>query len=84
MVLRLVFLPTLGLFVTTSSGTSNNASRFYLESNYDEEMLENSRYPIHLKKRIRGGQGHLSNRQALELFIKHRPPFMSHVLLSHL
>jgi len=56
----------------------------FLESNYDEEMLENGRYPIHLKKRIRGGLGHLSNRQALELFIKHRPPFMSHVLLSHL
>jgi phosphoribosyl 1,2-cyclic phosphodiesterase len=56
----------------------------FLEANYDEEMLENGRYPIHLKNRIRGGQGHLSNRQALELFVKHRPPFMSHVLLSHL
>jgi phosphoribosyl 1,2-cyclic phosphodiesterase len=56
----------------------------FLEANYDEEMLENGRYPIHLKNRIRGGQGHLSNRQALDLFIKHRPAFMSHVLLSHL
>ena len=56
----------------------------FLESNYDESMLENGRYPIHLKNRIRDGQGHLSNRQALELFIKHRPPFMTHLLLSHL
>jgi phosphoribosyl 1,2-cyclic phosphodiesterase len=56
----------------------------FLESNYDEAMLENGRYPVHLKNRIRGGQGHLSNNQALELFIKHRPPFMTHVLLSHL
>lgn len=56
----------------------------YLEANYDEAMLENGRYPVHLKNRIRGGQGHLSNRQALELFIKHRPSFMSHVFLSHL
>jgi phosphoribosyl 1,2-cyclic phosphodiesterase len=56
----------------------------FLEANYDEDMLENGRYPIHLKNRIRGGQGHLSNRQALELFIRHRPPFMSHLLLSHL
>ena len=47
-------------------------------------MLENGRYPIHLKNRIRGGQGHISNKQALELFIKHRPPFMTHLLLSHL
>ena len=56
----------------------------FLESNYDESMLENGRYPIYLKNRIRGGQGHLSNKQALDLFIKHRPPFMSHILLSHL
>ena len=56
----------------------------FLEANYDEKMLETGRYPIQLKNRIRGGQGHLSNAQALELFIKHRPPFMTHVLLSHL
>ena len=56
----------------------------FLESNYDEDMLENGRYPVYLKKRIRGGSGHLSNRQALELFMKYRPSFMSHLLLSHL
>jgi phosphoribosyl 1,2-cyclic phosphodiesterase len=56
----------------------------FLESNYDEQMLEQGRYPFFLKNRIRGGQGHLSNRQALELFKAHRPAFMSHLLLSHL
>ena len=56
----------------------------FLESNYDEEMLENGSYPYHLKNRIRGGQGHLSNRQALELFNRYRPSFLSHLLLSHL
>ena len=56
----------------------------FLESNYDETLLENGRYPVYLKNRIRGGKGHLSNRQALELYIKHRPSFMSHLLLSHL
>lgn len=56
----------------------------FLESNYDEEMLERGNYPQVLKKRIRGGKGHLSNRQALELFEKHRPPHLSHLLLSHL
>jgi phosphoribosyl 1,2-cyclic phosphodiesterase len=56
----------------------------FLEANYDEDLLENGRYPLHLKNRIRNGKGHLSNKQALELFINHRPPFMSHVLLSHL
>ena len=56
----------------------------FLESNYDEDLLENGRYPLHLKNRIRGEHGHLSNRQALELFTAHRPPFMTHILLSHL
>jgi phosphoribosyl 1,2-cyclic phosphodiesterase len=56
----------------------------FLEANYDDEMLDNGGYPYHLKRRIRGGNGHLSNKQALELFINHKPEFMSHVLLAHL
>lgn len=56
----------------------------FLESNYDETMLENGPYSEILKNRIRGGQGHLSNAQALELFKTHRPDFMTHLLLSHL
>jgi len=56
----------------------------FLEANYDEEMLEKGGYPIHLKNRIRGGKGHLSNRQALEVFVQHKPQFMSHLLLAHL
>jgi len=56
----------------------------FLEANYDEKMLSDSNYPYHLKKRISGGQGHLSNMQALALFKKHRHPFMSHLFLSHL
>ncbi|SEN61863.1 Phosphoribosyl 1,2-cyclic phosphodiesterase [bacterium A37T11] len=56
----------------------------FLEANYDEEMLMNGRYPYFLKNRIRGGHGHLSNAQALELFIKYRSPALSHLLLAHL
>lgn len=56
----------------------------FLESNYDALMLENGKYPVHLKNRIRGGEGHLSNKEALDLFITHRSPFLSHLLLSHL
>jgi phosphoribosyl 1,2-cyclic phosphodiesterase len=55
-----------------------------LETNYDEDMLKNGRYPYHLKRRISGGLGHLSNKQALEVFLEHRPQFMSHLLLGHL
>lgn len=56
----------------------------FLESNYDETMLQNGRYPHYLKNRIRGDKGHLSNKQALDLFTAHRPLFMSHLFLSHI
>jgi phosphoribosyl 1,2-cyclic phosphodiesterase len=56
----------------------------FLESNYDEQMLETGNYPIHLKNRIRGGKGHLSNDEAAKLFADHAPGFMSHLFLSHL
>ncbi|WP_051417000.1 MBL fold metallo-hydrolase [Sediminibacterium salmoneum] len=56
----------------------------FLESNYDEVMLRNGRYSQPLKDRITNGQGHISNRQALELFRNYRPRNMSHLLLSHL
>jgi phosphoribosyl 1,2-cyclic phosphodiesterase len=56
----------------------------FLETNYDEEMLTNGKYPYHLKKRIRSNDGHLSNDEALQLFIAHKPSCMSHLILSHL
>ncbi|OZI07335.1 MBL fold metallo-hydrolase [Siphonobacter sp. BAB-5385] len=56
----------------------------FLEANYDEAMLEQGRYPYFLKQRIRGGHGHLSNQQALDLLRTHKPAYMSHVILSHL
>jgi phosphoribosyl 1,2-cyclic phosphodiesterase len=56
----------------------------FLEANYDEVMLESGSYPVSLKKRIRDGHGHLSNSEALQLFMNHRPAFMSHLFLSHL
>ncbi|MFA6059410.1 MAG: MBL fold metallo-hydrolase [Taibaiella sp.] len=56
----------------------------FLEANYDEAMLQNGRYPHHLKSRISGGNGHLSNHQAFGLFVSERPPQLSHLFLSHL
>lgn len=56
----------------------------FLETNYDEIMLDQGNYPYILKARIRGGRGHLSNNQALELFRNYKPAFMTHLFLSHL
>jgi phosphoribosyl 1,2-cyclic phosphodiesterase len=56
----------------------------FLEANYDEELLQNGKYPYYLKRRISGGWGHLSNTQALELFTNFRHPKLTHLLLAHL
>lgn len=56
----------------------------FLEANYDEHLLEKGPYPYYLKSRIRSDKGHLSNRQALDLFVNHKHETMSHVILSHL
>jgi phosphoribosyl 1,2-cyclic phosphodiesterase len=56
----------------------------FLEANYDDEMLDKGSYPYHLKRRIRSEHGHLSNKQALELFKRHRSSYMTHLVLSHL
>jgi len=56
----------------------------FLESNYCEQMLENGSYPLHLKKRISSKKGHLSNDQALALFLKHKPENLQLLILSHL
>jgi phosphoribosyl 1,2-cyclic phosphodiesterase len=56
----------------------------FLETNYDVQMLEEGNYPNYLKQRISSDKGHLSNKQALELFSSHKPSFMSHVFLSHI
>lgn len=80
----------IGVFTDIGAPCAHVISNFqqchaiFLEANYDEQMLEQGRYPYHLKKRISGDYGHMSNRQALELFLTHRPAHMGHVFLSHL
>jgi phosphoribosyl 1,2-cyclic phosphodiesterase len=56
----------------------------FLESNYCEQMLADGTYPVHLKRRISGRKGHLSNDQALQLFLKHKPENLQLLILSHL
>jgi phosphoribosyl 1,2-cyclic phosphodiesterase len=56
----------------------------FLESNYCEQMLSDGSYPLSLKRRISSRKGHLSNNQALELFLNHKPQHLQLLILSHL
>lgn len=81
---------TVGVFTDIGKVCNDVISHFtqchaaFLEANYDVEMLDDGKYPIYLKNRIRGGKGHLSNAQAFSLFKEHAPQHMSHLLLAHL
>ncbi len=61
-----------------------NADAVFLESNYDDKMLEAGPYPAFLKKRISSGLGHLSNTQAGLIVLEHASSRLKHVFLSHL
>lgn len=56
----------------------------YLESNYDPDMLEFGPYPPHLKQRIRGDGGHISNAQAADLLAEFTDGRLQWAALSHL
>ena len=55
-----------------------------IESNYDESLMASSRYPAHLKRRIRGAGGHLSNTDSARLIHQHASPQLQWVCLCHL
>jgi len=55
-----------------------------VEFNHDEMMLENGPYPLDLKRRIKGPDGHLSNRQGLELLRALVHEDLHVVVLAHL
>jgi phosphoribosyl 1,2-cyclic phosphodiesterase len=55
-----------------------------LESNHDEDMLSNSKYPAFLKARVGGDFGHLSNTQAADLLSAVMHDNLRHVSAAHL
>lgn len=55
-----------------------------LEANHDKKMLASGPYPYHLKQRIKGRHGHLSNDAAASAAIKLAAAGVSSILLGHL
>ncbi len=61
-----------------------NSSTIILESNHDLEMLLSGPYPWHLKQRIKGRQGHLSNEQAVGVISQIFHSGINNIILAHL
>ncbi len=55
-----------------------------IEANHDERLLTDAQRPWHLKQRIAGRQGHLSNQHAAELIAEIADNELNQVFLFHL
>lgn len=55
-----------------------------IEANHDPELLQASRYPIFLKRRVGGPYGHLANRATADILRAVRHPGLRRVVAAHL
>ena len=81
---RVTWLTDLGHVTEVVRHHAALADILVLESNYDDEMLDLSKRPLHLKQRIRGRHGHLSNLAARDLLLGLREWRATELLLGHL
>ena len=78
--------------IATDIGMVTNALRerlrschaVVIEANHDETLLHEANRPWSLKQRIRGNQGHLSNRTAAGLMAEIAGDGLQHLFLAHL
>ncbi|MFH0879834.1 MAG: MBL fold metallo-hydrolase [Lentisphaerota bacterium] len=61
-----------------------DCSLLIIESNHDEDLLHAAERPWHLKQRILGRQGHLSNECAAEVVAQVAGPGLRQVYLAHI
>lgn len=81
---KITFATDIGHVTDTLKEQMQDSDILLLESNHDIEMLKNGRYPYHLKQRILGQKGHLSNHAAGELLAEVLTGKMKYVFLGHL
>ena len=74
----------LGVITTQILEKMSNSDLVYIESNHDPEMLKMGKYPFHLKKRILGKYGHLSNSACAEAISYLTDKGVNKFILAHL
>ncbi|QRX64812.1 MBL fold metallo-hydrolase [Dysgonomonadaceae bacterium zrk40] len=81
---KLIIATDVGTITDEVTRYAAQANHLVIESNYDEDLLMNGRYPVYLKKRISSGAGHLSNRQAAEFLADLFHEELRNIWLCHL
>lgn len=78
------FLTDLGHITPIAAQYICKANYLIIEANYDEEMLKMGPYPQHLKVRIAGSNGHMSNRDTATFLAENMHEDLKNIWLCHL
>lgn len=81
---KITIATDLGHICDTAGQYIRDANLLVIESNYDDQMLENGGYPQFLKARIRSDNGHLGNHQTAHFLAGIMNDNISHICLAHL
>lgn len=81
---RLGYATDLGYPSAVASERLRGCGVLVVEANHDLAMLRSGPYPAHVKQRVMGRAGHLSNEQAAELLSQSVTPLTRTVFLAHL
>ncbi len=81
---KITIVTDLGHICKTAAKYIKASNLLVIESNYDEEMLMNGRYPDFLKARIRSDHGHLGNHQTASFLADNINDNLSNICLAHL
>ena len=81
---KLVLATDLGYVSAKIRDLTRGAHTYIVEANHDVDMLRGGPYPWHLKRRILGDKGHLSNDSAAEYLLDVVTDATADVFLAHL
>lgn len=79
-----VYITDTGYINKRYSKKLENKNVYIIESNHDVEMLQNGKYPYHLKQRILSDSGHLSNDMTSKYLLSYIGSNTKDIILIHL
>lgn len=82
--IRLGVMTDLGSSTQHIEQLLNGVDALVLECNHESDLLANGSYPVSLKRRVGGHQGHLSNMQSAELLTRIDHSRLRHIVAAHL
>jgi len=81
---KITIVTDLGHICETAAAYIKAANLLVIESNYDEQMLVNGKYPYFLKTRVKSDHGHLGNHQTSAFLAENISDNLTHICLAHL